>query len=139
LAHFILSYFLHFHEFLLNLLGFSGPIITSLPFGLLAFKPISFTNSFLWPLPVHFFFFSISYDSHGLTASFFGAPLGPFTFFGAILLFYRLMDHYFCLSGPMVFTLLFSFSICSYCWAPFTIGPFCQKMGINNGFECIIC
>ena len=73
LARFILSYLFHSHELLLNSLGFSSPITTSLPLGLLAFKPTPFTNSFLWASPTHFYFLSISYNSYGLTTSFFGA------------------------------------------------------------------
>ena len=52
--------------------------------GFLAFAPISLTNSFLWAPPTHFYLLSISYNSHGLTTSFFGLPwarllsLGPF-------------------------------------------------------------
>ena len=69
------SYFLHSHGLLLNLLGFLGPITTSLPLGLLAFKSIPLTNSFLWALLAPFCFLYISYNSHGLTTSFFGASL----------------------------------------------------------------
>ena len=75
LAHFILSYLFHSHKLLLNHLGFPGPITTSLPLGLLAFKPTPFTNSFLWASPTHFYFLSISYNSYELTTSFFGASL----------------------------------------------------------------
>ena len=44
-----------------------------------------------------------------LPIPFFGASLGLFAFFGATLLLYRHVDHYFCHLGPMVFTLLFLF------------------------------
>ena len=85
-ANFILSYL--FHLFLLNLLRFPGPITTSLPLGLLAFKLTLFTNSFLWasrPRPVCFF-------------------SGHFWFRG-------LIDHYSYHSSPLFFILLFSFFI----------------------------
>ena len=73
MAHFILSYLFHSHGLLLNLLGFPNPITTSLPLVLSAFKPTLFTNSFLWASLAHFYFLSISYNSHGLTTSFFEA------------------------------------------------------------------
>ena len=78
--------------------------------GLLAFEPISFTNSFLWAPPTPFFFLSISYDSHGLTTSFFRASSTLFAFFGATFLFCGPMDHYSYHSSPMFVTLLLSFS-----------------------------
>ena len=74
--------------------------------GLLDFEPISFTNPFLWAPLARLYLLSTSYDSHGLTTSFFRAPLGPFTFFGALLLFCRPMNHYSCHSGLMVFFFL---------------------------------
>ena len=43
--------FFHSHGLLLNSLGYPGPITTSLPLGLLAFKPTPFTNSFLLGFP----------------------------------------------------------------------------------------
>ena len=70
---FIISYIFHSHGLLLNSLGFHGPITTSLPLGLLAFKTTPFTNSFLWASLTHFYFLSISYNSHEPTTSFFGA------------------------------------------------------------------
>ena len=72
--------------------------------GLLAFELSSFTNSFLWATLAHLCLLSTSYDSHGLTTSLFGAPLGPFVFFGAFLLFCGLVYHYSCHSGLMVFS-----------------------------------
>ena len=52
LAHFLLPYLFHFHGFLLNSLGFLGPITTPLPF--ITFQaymplcqPYEFTNSFI--------------------------------------------------------------------------------------------
>ena len=44
-----------------------------LPLDLLPYEPIPFTNSFLWAPPAHFCFLFISYDSHRLITSFFGA------------------------------------------------------------------
>ena len=59
-----------------------------------------------WPLNqphllIHFFgapsahlcLLFTSYNSHGLITSFFGAPLGPFAFFGTLLLFYGPVYH----------------------------------------------
>ena len=111
LTYFILSYFLHSYG--LSLIFWASPaqLPHLLPLGLLAFEPISITNSFLWAVLVCFCFLSISYDSYGLTTSFFGAPLGLFAFFGAFLLFFRPMNHYSYHSSRMIFTLLFSFSI----------------------------
>ena len=57
--------------------------------GFVGFTPISFTNSFLWALLAHLYLLFTSYDSHGLTTSFFEAPLGPFAFFG---IFYYFVD-----------------------------------------------
>ena len=76
--------------------GISWPNCHILYFwGLLDFVPTPFTNSFLW------------------------APLGPFAFFGAFLLFHRPVDHYSYHSGLMVFflTLLIlpPYSLL-YCW-----------------------
>ena len=130
LAHIILSYFLHSHELLLNLLGFPAQLPHSLPLGLLAFEP--FTNSFRWALLVHFLFFSISYDSHGLATSIFGAPLGSFAFFRAFLLFCRHVDNYSYHSGPMIFILLFHFSISFILLGFFYYWAFLPKIGINN-------
>ena len=66
---------LSFSWLLLNSLGFHNPITTSLPLGLLAFEPTSFTNSFLWTSLSHFYFLSIFYNSHGPTISIFGVFL----------------------------------------------------------------
>ena len=55
--------------------------------GLLAFLPTPSTNSFLWAPLAHFCLLSTSYNSHGLTTSFFGLSwarllsLGPFYYF----------------------------------------------------------
>ena len=102
--------FLHFHWFLLNFLSSFDSITTSLPLGLLAFKPIPFINSFLWAPPAHFCFLFISHDSHGAYYFILWGFLGLFAFSGATLLFFRPVDHYSCHSDLMVFTLLFSFS-----------------------------
>jgi len=75
LAHSIISYLFPSHGVLLNSLGFPDPITTFLHLGLLAFESSPFTNSFLWNSPTHFYFLSISYNSHGLTTSFFRASL----------------------------------------------------------------
>ena len=79
-----------------------------------------------------FFFLSISYDSYGLTISFIGAPLGPFAFFWVFLLFCRPLNHYFCYSDPMVFTLLLSFSISFILLGFFCHWALLPKMGINK-------
>ena len=132
LAHFILSYFLHSHGLLLNLLGFPAQLPHPLPLGLLAFEPISFTNSFLWALLVRFLFLSISYDSHGLATSIFGAPLGSFAFFRAFLLFCRHVDNYSNHSSPMIFILLFHFFISFILLGFFCHWALLPKIGINN-------
>ena len=86
LVHLILFYFLYSHELLLNLSSFPVQLPYPLLLDLLAFEPISFTNFFLWALLAHLCLLSTFYDSHGLTTSFFGAPLSSFAFFGALLL-----------------------------------------------------
>ena len=70
-AHFLLPYLFHSHGFLLNPLGFFGPITTSSP--LITFRaywplcqPYEFINLFLG-LPRLIYFFSTSYYSHGFT------------------------------------------------------------------------
>ena len=111
LAHFILSYFLHSYGLLLSLLGFLGPI----------------TASFLWAPLACFCFISISYNSHGLITSFFGAFLvrllslwlfyyfvGLWTIIPAILAQWSLLCYFLSLPFP-------------YCWGFSAIGPFCQK------------
>ena len=77
--------------------------------GLLAFELTPFTNSFLWALPAHLCLLSTSYNSHGLTTSLYGAPLGLFTFFGALLLFCKPVYHYSCHLVVMVFLTLLIF------------------------------
>ena len=118
-------------------LGFLGPshsfLLLTIPLllSLLAFEPISFTNSFLWASLAHLHLLSTSDDSHGLTTSFFGDPLGPFAFFGALYLFCRPVYHYSCHSGLMVFlTLLILLSSpLLYCWASscYWAFSFCQN------------
>ena len=135
LTYFILSYFLHSYG--LSLIFWASPaqLPHLLPLGLLAFEPISITNSFLWAVLVCFCFLSISYDSYGLTTSFFEAPLGPFAFFGAFLLFCKPVDHYSCHSchfGSMVFTLLFSFSISFILLGFFYHWALLPKMSVNK-------
>ena len=87
--------------------------------GLLSFELTSFTNSFLWAPPAHLCLPSTSYDSHRLTTSFFGAPLGQFAFIRALLLFCRPVYHYSYHSSLIVFlTLLILLSSpLLYCWA----------------------
>ena len=100
--------FLHSHGLLSKSFGLPWPNYHILYFkGLLSFASTPFTNSFLWAPSAHLCLLSTSYDSYGLTTSFFGASLGHFAFFGAFLLFYRLVDHYSRHSGLMVF-----FSLC---------------------------
>ena len=75
--------------FLLNSLGFFGPITISLI--LITFwaywplsRPIEFTNSFPGlPRPIYFFF--TSFYSHGLTTSLFGLPQPIYLFFPSFL------------------------------------------------------
>ena len=91
LARFILSYLFHSHELLLNSLGFPSPITTSLPLGLLAFEPTPFTNPFLWASLAHFYFLSISYNSHGPTNSFLGAFLAHLLSFRSLIILVGLL------------------------------------------------
>ena len=115
----------------LPIYGLSRSNYHPLLLGLLAFEPISFTNSFIWAPPPPFCFLSTSYDSHGLTTSLFGALLGPFAFFGAFLLLYRPVNHYSCHFGPMVFTLLLSFSISFVLLGFFCHWALLPKISIN--------
>ena len=78
LAHLLLFYLFIPIGFLLNPLGFLGPITTSLP--LITFRAYwllgqlnEFTNSFLG-LPWLIYFFFTSYCSHGFTTSLLGFP-----------------------------------------------------------------
>ena len=86
-THFLLPYLFHFHGFLLNLLGFLDPITTSLSFVLIGLyaNPMNLLIPFLG-FPGPFYFFSISYNSHGFTTSFLGF-LGPICFLPSHLLF----------------------------------------------------
>ena len=118
MTHFILSYFLHSHRLLLNLLGFPDPI------------PL--TNSFLLAPPVPFCFLSISHDSHGLTTSFFGASLAHLLSLGPHYYFVSLWNIIPAILAQWSLFCRFLFLLFSYCWASSAIGSFCQKMGINN-------
>ena len=87
--------------------------------GLLAFALTRFTNSFFWAPSAHLCLLSTSYDSHELTTSFSGLPWARFLSLGPFLLLYRLVDHYFCHLGLMVFLtlLVLLHSPLLYCWA----------------------
>ena len=103
---------LHSHRLLLSLSSFLGPITISFTFGICwpLYQP-PFTNSFLWAPSGHLCLLFTSYDSCGLTTSFFGAPLGPFDFFGVFLLFCGPVYHCSSHSSLIVFlTLLILFS-----------------------------
>ena len=123
--------------FLLNSLGFFGPITTSLPLiTFWAYWPLSqtieFTNSFpRLPQPIYFLF--TSYYSHRLIISFFRLPR-PIYFFFTSFYFCGLAGHQSCYFSPLglfpYFFTVFSFLPYLlldffYCWA------LCQKMGIN--------
>ena len=81
----------------------------SFPLGLLAFKPIPFTNSFLWAPLAHFCFLSIFHDSHRLATLFFGASLAHLLSLELLCYFADLWTIILAIWGSMVFTLLFSF------------------------------
>ena len=87
LAHFLLPYLFHSHGFLLNPLGFHGPITTSLSFGLIGLygNPMNLLIPFLG-FPSPFYFFSISYNSYRFITSFLGLPW-PICLFPGHLLF----------------------------------------------------
>ena len=74
------------------LLGFMG--FPSTPYSL---------NLLLRAFLAHSCLLFISYNAHEFTTSFLWAPLGPLAFFKAHLLFSRLVIHYSCHSGLMVF------------------------------------
>ena len=95
--------FLHSHGLFSKSFGLPRPNYHIFYFwDLLAFAPTPFTNSFLWAPLTHPCLLFVSYDSHELTTSFLGAPLGPFTFFGAFLLFGGSAFHCFCHLSLMV-------------------------------------
>ena len=75
-----------------------------------------------------FFLFLNSYDSHGLTTSFFGAPLDPFAFFRTFFTILQACGPLFLpfWSSGLYFAIFFFLSL-SYCWASSAIGSFCQK------------
>ena len=86
-THFLLPYLFYSHEFLLNPLGFPGPITTFLPFGLIGLYAnlMNLLIPFLGFLDP-FYLFSISYNSHGFTTSFLRLPW-PICFLPGHLLF----------------------------------------------------
>ena len=119
--------------FLLDSLGFLGPITTNLPvITFQAYWPLSqpneFTNSFSrLPGPIHFLF--TSYYFHGFTTSFIGLPRSIYFFFTS---FYScgLIGHQSCYFSPLglfpyfftVFSILPSLLLGFFCyWA------ICQK------------
>ena len=132
LTYFIISYIFHSHGLLLNSLGFHGPITTSLPLGLLAFKTTPFTNSFLWASPTHFYFLFVSYNSHGPTTSILGASSTHLLSLRPIIILVSLLTIIpIILAQWSLFYYSFFLSF-SYCWVSSTIGPFLSKMGINT-------
>ena len=70
-THFLLPYLFYSHEFLLNPLGFPGPITTFLPFGLIGLYAnlMNLLIPFLGFLDP-FYLFSISYNFHRFITSF---------------------------------------------------------------------
>ena len=127
LAHLLLFYLFIPIGFLLNPLGFLGPITTSLP--LITFRAYwllgqlnEFTNSFLG-LPRPIYFLITSYCSHGFTTSFLGLPWPIYFLFTS---YYSCgpATHYSCHSGLLGLLYYFLFSLSSYCWAFFAIGLF---------------
>ena len=127
----------HFYSygFLLDPLGFFGPITISLPlitswaYWPLG-RPIEFTNSFLGlPWPIYVFF--TSFHSHRLTTLFFRLPRLVYFFFTSFFNCCGLASHqswHFSLLGsfPYSFT-IFPFSPSLYCWTSSTIGPFVKS------------
>ena len=134
MTHLILSSFLHSHGLLLNFLGFSSPITISFFFwGLLAFEPISFTNSFLRAPPACLCFLSTSYDSHGLITSFFGASLACLLALEPLCYFVGSWTIIPTIQASMIFTLLIFLSspLFHIFGLLLSLGPF-AKMGINK-------
>ena len=115
--------------FLLNPLGFLGPITISLPFGLIGLwaNPMNLLIPFFrlpWPI---FYFLSISYNSHGLTTSFLGLPRPIYFLLGHLLSFVGLLTIILVILAQWS---LFYYSLSpsfSYCWASSAVGLFCQK------------
>ena len=132
LAHFLLPYHFHSHGFLLNLLGFPGPITISLPFRLIGLyvNPMNLLIPFLG-FPDSFYFFSISYNYHGFTPSFFGLPQ-PICFFLASHYICEPINHYSYHSGLIVFTLLFSLHIFFILLGSFCNWAILSKVSINT-------
>ena len=107
-----ISLFFHFHGFLLNSLGFLGPITTSLPFGLIGLyaNPMDILIPFLGFLGhlLLFFYlllFPLVYYLHSL------GFLNPFASSCPLIIFCGPVDHYSCHSGLLVFALLLSLLI----------------------------
>ena len=122
--------------FLLNPLGFLGPITTSLPLiTSWVYWPLSqlneFTNSFLG-LPKLVYFLFTSYYFHGLTTSFIGLPRPVYSLFTS---FYscKPASHqscHFSLLGLLPYSLFpyyFPFLPFLYCWASSAIGHFVKN------------
>ena len=107
--------------------------------GLLAFALIPFFNSFLWAPPAYLYLLSTYYNSHGLTTSFLEAPLGPFAFFGALLLFCGIVYHCSYHTSLMVFrTLLILLSSHLVILLGFFLSLalfFFAKMGLNKDLD----
>ena len=124
--------------FLLDPLGFLGPITTSLPLIYFqAYWPLSqpnkFTNSFPGlPRPIYFLF--TSYYSHGLTTSFLGL-LGSFTpslplfiLVGLLAINPAILAYWACFLIPLLFSLS---HLCYIVGLLLLLGPL-SKVGINK-------
>ena len=112
--------------------GFPNPITTSLPFGFIGLyaNHMNLLIPFLG-FPDSFYFFSISYNYHGFTPSFFGLPQ-TICFFLATHYICEPIDHYSYHSGLMFFTLLFSLHIFFILLGSFCNWVILSKVGINT-------
>ena len=131
LAHFIISYLFHSHELLLNHLGFPGPITTSF-----AFRFIGLQTDLIYqflslgsfgPFLLSFYFLRFSWAYYFILQGF----LDPFAFSRATYYFVGLWIIIPAILAQWSLLCCFLSPPFSYCWASSTIGPFCQKMGIN--------
>ena len=99
----------------------------------MAFEPISFTNSFLRTPLACLSFLSTSYDSHGLTTSFFGASLARLLTLEPLCYFVGSWTIILAIRALMVFTLLLFLPspIFHIVGLLLSLGPF-AKMDINT-------
>ena len=90
-------------------------------------------NSFLWALLAPFCFLFISYDTHGLTISFFGASLAHLLALESLCYFVGLWTIIPAIRALMIFTLLLFLSspLFHIVGLLLSLGHF-AKMGINN-------